>query len=223
MIATLLYAYFDSISVPTAKKSRLQSMMRHMSLSRSRDLWIALSSHPFLSSSQCKYARCLLPPPVSHICLPTFSYDVPAGQDRDGNRYGENYKGDFHSTLDLGTPVLMQLLPEYLAGIVHSAAICDRCIEPIHGEWFRCANCDADLCEDCEAIGVHDARHVFVVFKSSVDMFKFRWVALLAILFMDLLVLTISSLTFGSTNSRAVDLDNSQRRIGLLSHVVYAS
>ncbi|KAF9519501.1 hypothetical protein BS47DRAFT_1379288 [Hydnum rufescens UP504] len=104
-------------------------------------------------------------------------YDVPAGQDRDGNRYGENFK-------------------EYLAGIVHSAAICDRCIEPIHGEWFRCAHCDADFCEDCEAIGVHDSRHVFIVLKSSVDMFKFR---------------------------RAVDLDNTHRRVGVLNHVVYAS
>lgn len=62
----------------------------------------------------------------------------------------------------------------YLQSVKHNSAICDRCIEPIHGEWFRCANCDADLCEDCEQVGVHDARHVFLVFKSTIDMQKFR-------------------------------------------------
>jgi len=82
-------------------------------------------------------------------------YDIPAGQDRDGNRYGEDFK-------------------VYLQSVKHNSAICDRCIEPIHGEWFRCANCDADLCEDCEQMGVHDGRHVFLVFKSTIDMPRFR-------------------------------------------------
>jgi len=103
-------------------------------------------------------------------------YDIPAGQDRDGNRYGEDFK-------------------EYLSSVKHDSAICDRCIEPIHGEWFRCANCEADLCEDCEQVGVHDARHVFLVFKSTMNMQKFR---------------------------RAVDLDNDRRQIGVLRHLVYA-
>jgi hypothetical protein len=62
----------------------------------------------------------------------------------------------------------------YLASITHKAAICDRCIEPIHGRWFRCANCDVDFCEDCEQMGIHDGRHVFLVFKSTLDMPKFR-------------------------------------------------
>lgn len=62
----------------------------------------------------------------------------------------------------------------YLQSVRQISAICDRCIEPIHGEWFRCANCDADLCEDCEQVGVHDPRHVFLVLKSTIDMQKFR-------------------------------------------------
>ncbi|KAF8327205.1 uncharacterized protein EI90DRAFT_2833823, partial [Cantharellus anzutake] len=82
-------------------------------------------------------------------------YEIPAGQDRDGNRYGEGYR-------------------DYLSRIKHNAALCDRCVDHIYGTWYRCANCDADLCEFCEQLSVHDSTHVFLVIKSAVDMTKFR-------------------------------------------------
>ncbi|KAF8312589.1 uncharacterized protein EI90DRAFT_3294699 [Cantharellus anzutake] len=104
-------------------------------------------------------------------------YEIPAGQDRDGNRYGEGYR-------------------DYLSRIKHNAALCDRCVDHIYGTWYRCANCDADLCEFCEQLSVHDSTHVFLVIKSAVDMTKFR---------------------------RAVDHDNPTRKIGVLDHVVFAS
>ncbi|KIJ20721.1 hypothetical protein PAXINDRAFT_174193 [Paxillus involutus ATCC 200175] len=63
---------------------------------------------------------------------------------------------------------------EYLSFLVHSTALCDRCMERIHGAWFRCACCAKDLCGDCEALDTHDQTHVFVVFKAPVDMPQFR-------------------------------------------------
>ncbi|KAH7881774.1 hypothetical protein F5I97DRAFT_1945578 [Phlebopus sp. FC_14] len=57
---------------------------------------------------------------------------------------------------------------EYLSFLVHSTALCDRCMERIRGAWFRCANCAKDLCSDCEALDTHDDTHVFVVFKAPV-------------------------------------------------------
>ncbi|KAF8906206.1 hypothetical protein CPB84DRAFT_1770225 [Gymnopilus junonius] len=58
----------------------------------------------------------------------------------------------------------------YLASLVHSSAICDRCIKRIEGEWFRCAYCAVDLCDSCQEVDTHDDTHVFIVFKSIVDM-----------------------------------------------------
>ncbi|KAL4078724.1 hypothetical protein V8B97DRAFT_1933072 [Scleroderma yunnanense] len=63
---------------------------------------------------------------------------------------------------------------EYLSFLVHSSALCDRCMERIRGAWFRCVYCAKDLCEDCEALDTHDETHVFVVFKAPVDMPRFR-------------------------------------------------
>ncbi|KAF9245358.1 hypothetical protein BU15DRAFT_85673 [Melanogaster broomeanus] len=63
---------------------------------------------------------------------------------------------------------------EYLSFLVHSTALCDRCMERIRGAWFRCAYCAKDLCGDCEALDTHDETHVFVVFKAPVDMPQFR-------------------------------------------------
>ena len=57
---------------------------------------------------------------------------------------------------------------EYLSFLVHSTALCDRCLERIHGAWFRCAYCAKDLCADCEAVDTHDETHLFVVFKAPV-------------------------------------------------------
>ncbi|KAF9221473.1 hypothetical protein BS17DRAFT_785470 [Gyrodon lividus] len=57
---------------------------------------------------------------------------------------------------------------EYLSFLVHSTALCDRCMERINGAWFRCAYCAKDLCGDCEVLDTHDETHVFVVFKAPV-------------------------------------------------------
>ncbi|KAH7920383.1 hypothetical protein BV22DRAFT_1039929 [Leucogyrophana mollusca] len=66
---------------------------------------------------------------------------------------------------------------EYLSYLVHSTALCDRCMERINGAWFRCAYCAKDLCGDCEAVDTHDETHIFVVFKAPVDLPHFRQVA----------------------------------------------
>lgn len=52
--------------------------------------------------------------------------------------------------------------------MVHQAAVCDRCMTRIQGEWFRCAYCAKDLCDACEAVDTHDNTHAFIVFKSMV-------------------------------------------------------
>lgn len=64
----------------------------------------------------------------------------------------------------------------YLQSLYHPHAVCDRCVERIHGTWFHCAYCGGDLCEECEGQGpgAHDPKHVFLVFKSNVDMVQLR-------------------------------------------------
>ena len=64
----------------------------------------------------------------------------------------------------------------YLQTIQNRTAVCDRCVQPITGEWFRCAYCPKDLCEECEALDSHDPTHLFIVFKSVVDTFLLRYV-----------------------------------------------
>ncbi|KAJ7735656.1 hypothetical protein DFH07DRAFT_843521 [Mycena maculata] len=58
----------------------------------------------------------------------------------------------------------------YLCSLEHSAAVCDRCMEGIQGAWFRCAYCAMDLCDACEAVDTHNDAHIFMAFKSPVDM-----------------------------------------------------
>lgn len=58
--------------------------------------------------------------------------------------------------------------PDYLKSLVHSSAVCDRCMTCIQGEWFRCAYCAKDLCDVCEEVDTHNDSHVFLVFKSIV-------------------------------------------------------
>ena len=57
----------------------------------------------------------------------------------------------------------------YLTSLVHSSALCDRCMTPIEGEWFRCCYCSRDLCDACEAVDTHNDTHVFIVLKSVVS------------------------------------------------------
>ncbi|OJA21556.1 hypothetical protein AZE42_03245 [Rhizopogon vesiculosus] len=63
---------------------------------------------------------------------------------------------------------------EYLYHLVHSTALCDRCMERIQGAWYRCAYCAKDLCGECASLDTHDETHIFVVFKAPVDMVHFR-------------------------------------------------
>jgi hypothetical protein len=63
---------------------------------------------------------------------------------------------------------------EYLRSLLHLSIACDLCIERIQGEWYWCVYCGKDLCDAHEAIDTHDNTHVFVVFKSEVDMQAFR-------------------------------------------------
>ncbi|KZT07269.1 uncharacterized protein LAESUDRAFT_743006 [Laetiporus sulphureus 93-53] len=58
---------------------------------------------------------------------------------------------------------------EYLKHLLHSTAVCDRCMTKINGEWFRCGYCSLDLCEVCHTVDTHNDNHVFVIFKSPRD------------------------------------------------------
>ncbi|KAJ7509854.1 hypothetical protein B0H11DRAFT_1961269 [Mycena galericulata] len=58
----------------------------------------------------------------------------------------------------------------YLSSLEHTAALCDRCMSSIQGVWFRCAYCGVDFCDACEAVDTHNDSHIFMVFKSPVDM-----------------------------------------------------
>jgi len=62
----------------------------------------------------------------------------------------------------------------YLSSLVHAAAICDRCMTNIEGAWFRCCYCPRDLCDGCQEVDTHDDNHIFLVFKSPVDMQAFK-------------------------------------------------
>jgi len=62
----------------------------------------------------------------------------------------------------------------YLASLLHSAAICDRCMTCIEGAWLRCCYCPRDLCYHCQEVDTHDDTHIFLVFKSLVDMQVFK-------------------------------------------------
>ncbi|KAI0773292.1 hypothetical protein BD413DRAFT_540851 [Trametes elegans] len=62
----------------------------------------------------------------------------------------------------------------YLRSLTHQFAVCDRCMSHITGEWFHCAYCPKDLCDSCAEVDTHDPTHLFVVFKSQVNMQIFR-------------------------------------------------
>ncbi|CDO69770.1 hypothetical protein BN946_scf184766.g15 [Trametes cinnabarina] len=62
----------------------------------------------------------------------------------------------------------------YLRNLMHQFAVCDRCMSHIRGEWFHCAYCPKDLCDSCAEVDTHDPTHLFIVFKSNVNMQIFR-------------------------------------------------
>lgn len=68
-------------------------------------------------------------------------------------------------------------MTDYLADVYHSSAVCDRCMQRIHGAWFRCAYCAKDLCWICEEMDTHNEKHIFIVFKSPVNLSVFRSVS----------------------------------------------
>ncbi|KAF9069787.1 hypothetical protein BDP27DRAFT_674584 [Rhodocollybia butyracea] len=59
---------------------------------------------------------------------------------------------------------------DYLKSIIHPAAVCDLCFTRIQGAWFHCAHCAKDFCSGCESVDTHDDTHVFLVFKTLIDM-----------------------------------------------------
>ncbi|KAH8832945.1 hypothetical protein DL96DRAFT_1458832 [Flagelloscypha sp. PMI_526] len=59
---------------------------------------------------------------------------------------------------------------DYLKELYHQHAVCDRCMEPIRGCWFRCGYCPMDLCDSCEENDTHDETHAFLVFKAHVNL-----------------------------------------------------
>lgn len=71
---------------------------------------------------------------------------------------------------------VLKIRTAYLQTIQNRPAVCDRCVQRITGEWFRCVYCPKDLCEECEALDSHDPTHLFIVFKSVVDTALLRYV-----------------------------------------------
>jgi hypothetical protein len=55
--------------------------------------------------------------------------------------------------------------------------LCDECggFKPLRGEWYWCLQCGRDLCAVHEAVDAHDDTHVFVLFKSAVNIDAFRF------------------------------------------------
>lgn len=49
---------------------------------------------------------------------------------------------------------------------VHESVFCDFCMTQIHGTWYRCVYCFADLCGYHQR--VHDMNHVFLEIKARV-------------------------------------------------------
>ncbi|TIA70222.1 hypothetical protein E3P91_03199 [Wallemia ichthyophaga] len=80
-------------------------------------------------------------------------YHLPAGKTVDGS--------DTHTGPN-----------EYLSTIRHDKVVCDRCMEPVMGKWFRCVNLAGsyDLCSSCEPSDSHKGEHIYLVMKSIVDM-----------------------------------------------------
>lgn len=60
----------------------------------------------------------------------------------------------------------------YLRYLAHTNAVCDRCVQPIRGCWYRCAYCGMDLCDACEVNDTHNDAHVFIVFKAPVSVWR---------------------------------------------------
>lgn len=100
-----------------------------------------------------------------------YRYKVPAGP-MGGLAPHADPKG-LRKRYFAGTFFIHYLHTEYLSFLIHSTALCDRCLDRICGAWFRCAYCAKDLCGVCEALDTHDKTHLFVVFKAPVRFTSF--------------------------------------------------
>jgi hypothetical protein len=110
---------------------------------------------------------------VPQIAHDHHRYKTPAGPSN-GYVNSNDPKRSFSSCLRFTFMLTQPLYADYLRSVLHNAALCDRCMTPIQGEWFRCAYCAKDLCDACEAMDTHDDTHVFMVFKAPVDMHQLR-------------------------------------------------
>jgi len=99
---------------------------------------------------------------------------MDAGQSLDGTvNNDEDPRGQF--LLHVNATVYSGIRKAYLQTIQNRSAVCDRCVQRITGEWFRCVYCPKDLCEECEALDSHDPTHFSIVFKSVVDTALLRY------------------------------------------------
>lgn len=71
-----------------------------------------------------------------------------------------------HRDVDHLLKLLLDIAEEQASkeGFIHRGITCNHCqTSPLKGIRYKCANCvDFDLCEDCEAEGVHTSTHVFI-------------------------------------------------------------
>ncbi|KAL8837024.1 MAG: hypothetical protein Q9170_002678 [Blastenia crenularia] len=95
------------------------------------------------------------------------SHDDETIADTESNRSDEaEDENDGESSQDQNLLNLLYRIAEDQAkkeGFVHRGVTCNSCnVLPIRGIRYRCANClDYDLCEQCEALQVHDKTHLF--------------------------------------------------------------
>ena len=156
-------ANLGEISVLLARNARIYCTIPCTRSLRFLDRSTGRFSPPQGSCPSCMF---LFLAPISKS-TPFYRYKVPAGPvggptphvDPKGLQK-RRFTAPFSSHL---------LCAEYLSFLVHPAALCDRCLDRIHGAWFRCAYCAKDLCGVCEALDTHDETHLFVVFKAPVS------------------------------------------------------
>lgn len=103
----------------------------------------------------------------------------------------------------------------YLFNLTHQFAVCDRCMSHIRGEWFHCAYCPKDLCDSCAEVDTHDPTHLFVAFKSNVNMQIFRYASRIP--------LYVLRADLGDASRRFMNEEDPSRSPPLIPFPVYSS